>query len=93
MEPLDPALYRDIVRRALEEDVRDGDVTTLATVAPDVNPLLDTQGLVTEQWQPRGLPATFLVDPQGTIRKVFLKVDPNPHSKEVLEALADLQKK
>jgi thioredoxin-dependent peroxiredoxin len=36
---------------------------------------------------------TFLVDPQGTIRKVYLKVDPNPHSKEVLEALADLQKK
>jgi len=36
---------------------------------------------------------TFLVDPQGTIRKVFLKVDPNPHSKEVLEALAELQKK
>jgi thioredoxin-dependent peroxiredoxin len=36
---------------------------------------------------------TFLVDPQGTIRKVYLKVDPNPHSKEVLEALAELQKK
>ena len=36
---------------------------------------------------------TFLVDPQGTIRKVFLKVDPNPHSKEVLTALADLEKK
>jgi thioredoxin-dependent peroxiredoxin len=36
---------------------------------------------------------TFLVDPQGVIRKVFIKVDPNPHSKEVLEALADLQKK
>lgn len=36
---------------------------------------------------------TFLVDPQGTIRKVFLKVNPNPHSKEVLEALAELQKK
>ena len=36
---------------------------------------------------------TFIVDPQGTIRKVFLKVDPNPHSKEVLEALAELQKK
>jgi thiol-disulfide isomerase/thioredoxin len=40
----------------------------LAAVAPDVTPLLDTQGLVTEQWQPRGLPATFLVDPQGRIR-------------------------
>jgi thioredoxin-dependent peroxiredoxin len=36
---------------------------------------------------------TFLVDPQGIIRKVYLKVDPNPHSKEVLEALAELQKK
>src|SRR5512142_161599 len=36
---------------------------------------------------------TFLVDPQGTIRKVFLKVDPNPHSKEVLTALAELEKK
>ena len=36
---------------------------------------------------------TFLVDPTGTIRKVFLKVNPNPHSKEVLEALAELEKK
>ena len=34
MPSLDPALYRDIVRRALEEDVRDGDITTEATVAP-----------------------------------------------------------
>ena len=36
---------------------------------------------------------TFLVDPQGMIRKVFLKVDPTPHSKEVLQALAELEKK
>ena len=35
---------------------------------------------------------TFLVDPQGTIRKVFLKVNPQPHSKEVLAALDELQK-
>lgn len=35
---------------------------------------------------------TFLVDPKGVIRKVFVKVDPAPHSKEVLAALADLQK-
>jgi nicotinate-nucleotide pyrophosphorylase (carboxylating) len=34
MRPLDPSDYRDIVRRALEEDVRDGDITTLATVGP-----------------------------------------------------------
>jgi thiol-disulfide isomerase/thioredoxin len=42
--------------------------TFLAAVAPDVTPLMDTGGLVTEQWQPRGLPASFLVDPQGRIR-------------------------
>lgn len=29
---LDPSSYRDLVRRALEEDVRDGDITTAATV-------------------------------------------------------------
>jgi nicotinate-nucleotide pyrophosphorylase (carboxylating) len=32
VEPLDPDQYRDIVRRALDEDVRDGDITTDATV-------------------------------------------------------------
>ena len=34
MKSLDPSAYRDIVRRALDEDVRGGDVTTEATVAP-----------------------------------------------------------
>jgi nicotinate-nucleotide pyrophosphorylase (carboxylating) len=32
IEPLDPGLYRDIVRRALDEDIGSGDVTTAATV-------------------------------------------------------------
>ena len=36
MKPLDPALYRDIVRRALEEDIGGGDVTTDATVPASV---------------------------------------------------------
>jgi len=36
MLTLDPSLYCDLVRQALEEDVRDGDVTTEATVAPSV---------------------------------------------------------
>ena len=31
---LDPSVYRDIVRQALAEDVRDGDITTAATVSP-----------------------------------------------------------
>jgi peroxiredoxin Q/BCP len=35
---------------------------------------------------------TFLVDPKGVIRKEFIKVDPNPHSKDVLAALAELEK-
>ncbi|MBZ5612161.1 MAG: peroxiredoxin [Acidobacteriia bacterium] len=35
---------------------------------------------------------TFLVDPHGVIRKVYLKVNPNPHSEEVLAALTTLEK-
>ena len=35
---------------------------------------------------------TFLVDPKGMIRKVYTGVNPNPHSQEVLAALAELQK-
>ena len=35
---------------------------------------------------------TFLVDPKGVIRKVYLKVNPTPHSAEVLAALSELQK-
>jgi thiol-disulfide isomerase/thioredoxin len=42
--------------------------TFLGIVAPDLVPLMDTDGLVTEVWQPRGLPASFLVDPHGLIR-------------------------
>jgi nicotinate-nucleotide pyrophosphorylase (carboxylating) len=34
-EPLDPGLYRELVRRALAEDLGSGDVTTLAIVPPD----------------------------------------------------------
>jgi thiol-disulfide isomerase/thioredoxin len=61
----DPRLELVMVNTAETEDEA---FTFLASVAPDVVPLMDTQGLVTEQWQPRGLPATFLVDPQGHIR-------------------------
>jgi thiol-disulfide isomerase/thioredoxin len=44
----------------------------LAGVAPDINSLMDYDGLVTEAWQPRGLPSTYLVDPQGMIRYVVI---------------------
>ena len=35
---------------------------------------------------------TFLIDPAGVIRKVYLKVDPAKHSEEVLADLSELQK-
>lgn len=35
---------------------------------------------------------TFLIDPRGVIRKIFVKVNPNPHSAEVLAALDELKK-
>jgi len=35
---------------------------------------------------------TFIIDPQGKIAQVFLKVKPAGHSEEVLSALARLQK-
>ncbi len=44
----------------------------LAAVAPELNTLLDSDGLVTERWSPRGLPSTFVVDPTGRIRYVAL---------------------
>ena len=40
----------------------------LGFVAPDLLPLMDIDGQVTEVWQPRGLPATYLVDPAGNIQ-------------------------
>ena len=34
---------------------------------------------------------TFIVDPKGVIRKVYVGVKPNAHSEEVLAALSELQ--
>jgi peroxiredoxin Q/BCP len=34
---------------------------------------------------------TFLIDPQGILRKVWLDVDVRKHSQEVLAAIDDLQ--
>ena len=40
----------------------------LAETAPELSSLLDRDGLATEAWQPRGLPATYLVGPAGQVR-------------------------
>ena len=63
--------------------------------------LSDPDHVVTEQYGSLGAFGkmqvanrnTFLIDPKGVIRKVYLKVDPTPHSKEVLAALDELGKK
>jgi thiol-disulfide isomerase/thioredoxin len=44
----------------------------IGIVAPDLTPLMDYDGQVTEHWQPRGLPSTFLIDPQGRRRYLAL---------------------
>lgn len=54
-----------IVNTAEDEDTV---FSFLGGVAPDLNSLMDRDGLATEKWQPRGLPATYLVDPAGVIR-------------------------
>jgi len=44
----------------------------LGVVAPDMSTLMDRDGLVTERWQPRGLPASFFVSPEGTLEYIAL---------------------
>ena len=49
-------------------ETEDAVFSFLGSAAPDIVPLMDTDGLVTERWQPRGLPSTFFVDPEGKLR-------------------------
>jgi len=40
----------------------------LGTIGVDLSSLMDSDGLVTEDWKPRGLPTSFLIDPQGNVK-------------------------
>jgi thiol-disulfide isomerase/thioredoxin len=40
----------------------------LAAYAPEIRPLMDRDGQLTEVWSPRGLPATYVVDRRGRVR-------------------------
>ena len=53
-------------------ETEDAVFTFLGIVAPEIVPLMDSDGLVTQAWQPRGLPSTFLVDPAGKIQYLAL---------------------
>lgn len=44
----------------------------LASVSPEMVTLMDRDGQATEAWQPRGLPSSFVVDPQGRLRYLAL---------------------
>jgi thiol-disulfide isomerase/thioredoxin len=44
----------------------------LASVSPDLNTLMDRDGQATARWQPRGLPSSFFVDPDGRLRYLAL---------------------
>lgn len=44
----------------------------LTIVAPDLDSTLDLEGVATERWQPRGLPSSFFVDPQGRLQYLAL---------------------
>ncbi|MDH5446037.1 MAG: TlpA family protein disulfide reductase [Gammaproteobacteria bacterium] len=39
----------------------------LASYAPDIRALMDKDGQVTEKWQPRGLPASYIINKNGYI--------------------------
>jgi len=51
-----------------EDDI----ISFLFGVAPDLDTLMDSDGVVTNLWQPRGLPSSFFVDPDGRIRYLAL---------------------
>jgi len=40
----------------------------LGNIAVDLNSLMDIDGEVTEVWKPRGLPTSFLINPEGKIK-------------------------
>ena len=40
----------------------------LASINMELDTLLDSDGEVTELWQPRGLPTTIIIDPRGKVK-------------------------
>lgn len=58
--------WRVVIINTAETD--DTVFSFLGEVAPDLQTLMDYNGLATERWKPRGLPSTYLVDPDGFIR-------------------------
>jgi thiol-disulfide isomerase/thioredoxin len=65
-----PDTIRLVMVNAAEKE--DDVFVFLGGVAPNLDTLMDKDGVVTNAWQPRGLPSTFFVDPRGRVRYVAL---------------------
>jgi cytochrome c biogenesis protein CcmG, thiol:disulfide interchange protein DsbE len=69
-ETLGPKHVRLILVNTAESD--DTVFSFLGLVAPELPTLLDQDGQVTERWQPRGLPSSFFIGPDGGLRYLAL---------------------
>jgi len=67
---------------------------TIELLADTDKKLLSALGVGQSEWKGTMYwdRTTFLVDPEGVVRKVYTKVDPNGHEKVVLDDIAALKK-
>ena len=70
MQALPPERLSLLLVNTAESD--DEVFSFLSTMSLDQATLMDRDGLITKRWQPRGLPSTFIVDPEGRLRYLAL---------------------
>lgn len=70
MKTLPPERLTVVLVNTAETD--DEVFSFLASVSPELTTLMDRDGQTTAHWQPRGLPSSFLVDPDGKLRYLAL---------------------
>ncbi|MGV6825510.1 MAG: TlpA family protein disulfide reductase [bacterium] len=66
MEKIPPGKLQYVLVNTAEDE--DTVFSFFGEIGLDFDSLIDTDGLATEQYKPRGLPTTILVDPSGTVR-------------------------
>ncbi len=65
-ETFDDNMLKIVMINTAEDE--DTIFTFLSATNVEINSLMDTDGLVTEVWKPRGLPTTFLINPEGEVK-------------------------
>ena len=65
-ETFDDDTFKIVMINTAEDE--DTIFTFLSAINVDINSLMDVDGLVTEVWKPRGLPTTFLINPEGEVK-------------------------